>query len=158
MTDQETAARGTTTNAAIRKELWESRHLLASLRLEIQRGDEAYAALGATLAAERFQHETVVAELARVSAELHATQSAHHAEVQAHAASIADRDERVQAHLSAVAAHSEFSSMHQQTTAQMARTVADYEAILLTRTFRWTHRPRRMWGWLLASRRRRQRL
>lgn len=171
MTDQETAARLTVSNAAIRNELWDSRHRLASLHLEIQRADEAYAALGATLAAERIRYELLVAEVARVSAELHAAQQAHLAETEAHAAAmaaaLAAHDEMVLAHRQAIADHADVAASRDRalaahaaerevwddTHARLALAVTDYEAILLTRTFRWTKRARRVWSWLLARKR-----
>lgn len=155
MTDQETAAPVTLTNAAVRNELWDSRHQVASLRLEIQRGDAAYAALGATLAAERVErdvlaaaHEVAVAERVMLVAELaRVTTALHDNEV----SRLTADGQAAQDRLAATEAATEiFNEALNDANERLARASAEREAILRTRTFRWTRHGRSIWRWVLA--------
>lgn len=156
MTEQLTPERATSTAPAIRNELWESRHVVASLRLEIQRGDEEYAALAAAYAAEQRHGARLTADLATVTADLQdaltaaaAATTAQAASIAANAAAVAARDELAAALGNVLAERDAAVDAANVATAQMARMSAERDAWLRTRTVRWTRAPRRLWGWWL---------
>jgi hypothetical protein len=149
MTDQVSPTRMVPLGA-VRNELWEARHLVASLRVEIQRADEAYAALGATLAAHQAEHRRALAEVASLTADLHDARSAHALEVQAHIACAAAGEASRVEHERTRAERDDARRSALHASEQVRLLAADRDALLQTRTYRWTRPGRAVWGWLRA--------
>lgn len=152
MTEQLTAARDAPTTASIRNELWELRHLVATLRVEIQRADDAYAALGVGLAAEQAERRRLTTELAIVTADLHDARAAHAHAAHAHADASDARDLLATENATVRRELDQATTSAREVNEQLGRVAAEREAWLQTRTVRWTRGPRKIWGWWLARR------
>jgi len=147
--DREIRTAPAVTNQALRNELWEARHRVAALQLEIQLTDEGYAALAARIAAEqdarseaeqratrleewlqqsRNEIDALLVRLAEQDANLVEIVTLLDATVTGHAHQLAGRLSAERAWSDALAAYTEAATQR--------------DAMLASRTFRWT-RPAR---------------